>query len=328
MLSANRFESLNAMASSLRDWDVEFRPMAADTAPTDLMQARVGPIMISQLLTECRHAHLGASPANACSFALLTDADQTVRWCGESLGTDRIPLFAPMEDFAASVNGRFSVYTLSVDPEWLGQTAAWEQLVRQHGRAGYLRKHLLQPHPSAISHLRAVVSTACRELGNLASSAPGNASLASHIVSDIASALTTTIASSTKHSKNIAATARLRAVRRALAYVHDQPNRALSLDEICKTARVSERTLQRAFLEHFGVTPKSYIQTFRLNGVRGELLDHALSEIRVRDAAAKWGFWHMGEFSRVYRQLYGETPSQTLAHPGSRRIKIARQIES
>ncbi|UCD70375.1 MAG: helix-turn-helix domain-containing protein [Betaproteobacteria bacterium] len=35
--------------------------------------------------------------------------------------------------------------------------------------------------------------------------------------------------------------------------------------------------------------------------------------MRVREAAAKWGFWHMGEFSRVYRRLYGESPSQTLA---------------
>jgi AraC family ethanolamine operon transcriptional activator len=324
MFSANRFESLEAMASSLRDWDVEFHPMAADTAPTDLMQARVGPVMISHLLTECRHAHLGASPANAYSFALLADGDQAVRWCGESLGTDRIPLFAPMEDFAASVRGRFSVYTLSVDPKWLAQTAAWEQLLAHHGRAGDLRKRLLQPDPSAISHLRAVVGTACRELGSLTSSAPGNASIASRIVSDISSALTTTIASSTKQSKNIAATARLRAVRRALAYVHDQPNRALTVDEISKTAQVSERTLQRAFLEHFGVTPKSYIQTFRLNGVRGELLGHAPSEIQVRDTAAKWGFWHMGEFSRVYRQLYGETPSQTLASPGLRTRKTAR----
>ena len=328
MLSANRFESLEAMASSLRDWDLEFRPMAADTAPTDLIQVWLGPIMITHLSTECRHAHLGASPANAYSFALLADADQTVRWCGESLGTDRIPLFAPMEDFAASVSGRFSVYTLSVDPEWLSQTAAWDQMLTKHGRAGELRKRLLQPDPSAIAHLRSVVSTACRELRSLASLAPGNTSLGSHLVNDIASALTTTIASSKKQSKNITSAARLRAVRRALAYVHDRQKHALTLDEICKTAQVSERTLQRAFLEHFGITPKSYIQTIRLNGVRAELLDHAPSEIRVRDAAAKWGFWHMGEFSRVYRQLYGETPSHTLARAGSSTNEQAPQIRA
>jgi hypothetical protein len=219
MLLANRFESLDAMASSLRDWDVELRPMAADTAPTELMQARLGPVMISHLSTECRRVHVGASPANAYSFALLADADQTVRWCGEPLGTDRIPLFAPMEDFAASIGGRFSVYTLSVDPEWLSRTAGWEQLQTKIGHAGELRKHLLQPDPWAIAYLRVVVSAACGALENSDPSWPGDASLASHILSDVTSALTTAISTSSQQPQDIAAMAKLRAVRRALAYI-------------------------------------------------------------------------------------------------------------
>jgi len=101
-------------------------------------------------------------------------------------------------------------------------------------------------------------------------------------------------------------------VRRALAYAHDRQKHALTLDEICKTAQVSERTLQRAFLEYLGVTPKSYIQAIRLNGVRAELLDHAPSEIRVRDAAAKWGFWHMGQLAEDHRERSGESNSESL----------------
>lgn len=33
----------------------------------------------------------------------------------------------------------------------------------------------------------------------------------------------------------------------------------------------------------------------------------------VKSAALAYGFWHMGEFSWSYRDLFGELPSETLA---------------
>jgi hypothetical protein len=29
-------------------------------------------------------------------------------------------------------------------------------------------------------------------------------------------------------------------------------------------------------------------------------------------AAVEWGFWHFGEFSRAYKECFGELPSETL----------------
>ncbi|UCD68008.1 MAG: helix-turn-helix domain-containing protein [Betaproteobacteria bacterium] len=40
---------------------------------------------------------------------------------------------------------------------------------------------------------------------------------------------------------------------------------------------MSERTLQRAFLEHCGASPKTYLQAIRFQGVREALLGHAPS---------------------------------------------------
>jgi AraC family transcriptional regulator, ethanolamine operon transcriptional activator len=31
----------------------------------------------------------------------------------------------------------------------------------------------------------------------------------------------------------------------------------------------------------------------------------------VTQAASQWGFWHLGYFSRDYRKMFGELPSQT-----------------
>ena len=51
----------------------------------------------------------------------------------------------------------------------------------------------------------------------------------------------------------------------------------------------------------------------RLNGVRRDLKSRAHEAcVKVQDVAARWGFWHLSEFSRDYSAQFGELPSQTL----------------
>ena len=53
----------------------------------------------------------------------------------------------------------------------------------------------------------------------------------------------------------------------------------------------------------------AYINAMRLNGARRELMNR----LKVNEAANAWGFWHMGQFAKDYRKLFGELPSETLA---------------
>ena len=54
------------------------------------------------------------------------------------------------------------------------------------------------------------------------------------------------------------------------------------------------------------------LQTRQLNAVRRNLRASGPRGDTVRNVAARWGFWHMGQFARDYRNLFGELPSQTL----------------
>ena len=69
-------------------------------------------------------------------------------------------------------------------------------------------------------------------------------------------------------------------------------------------------TMERAFKEHFGVSPKRYLVLSRLSGARRDLIV-AADQRSITRIANEWGFWHMGKFAADYRKMFGQSPSAT-----------------
>jgi AraC family transcriptional regulator, ethanolamine operon transcriptional activator len=86
----------------------------------------------------------------------------------------------------------------------------------------------------------------------------------------------------------------------------------LYVSDLCRVAAVSERTLEYAFKEAMGLTPMTYLIRLRLHRVRQALLAGTQGSTTVSAEALNWGFWHFGEFSRAYKECFGELPSDTL----------------
>jgi AraC family ethanolamine operon transcriptional activator len=100
------------------------------------------------------------------------------------------------------------------------------------------------------------------------------------------------------------------ALERALQNIAEQPRAAMSVAELCERSACSLSTLERAFREYFGVSPKQYLTAQRLSGVRSSLLNPDNSR-NISDVAAAWGFWHMSKFACDYKRMFGELPSRT-----------------
>jgi AraC family ethanolamine operon transcriptional activator len=94
----------------------------------------------------------------------------------------------------------------------------------------------------------------------------------------------------------------------AVSHVGDH----LYVTDLCKAAGVSERGLEYAFKEVMGLTPVSYLIRLRLHRVRKALLAATHGTTTVSAEALNWGFWHFGDFSRTYKDCFGELPSDTL----------------
>lgn len=88
------------------------------------------------------------------------------------------------------------------------------------------------------------------------------------------------------------------------------PSRPLYSKELARQIGTSVRTLQSASLSVVGMSLHSYLRLRRLSQVRLQL---SMSAFSVKSAALANGFWHLGDFSRVYCRTFGEMPSQTLA---------------
>jgi methylphosphotriester-DNA--protein-cysteine methyltransferase len=103
---------------------------------------------------------------------------------------------------------------------------------------------------------------------------------------------------------------RAKRVARAIEFMENKMDKEMSIGRLCAETGTSWRTLSRGFKERFGIGPKAYFNRCRLGRVRSELLKGAASN-GVMNAANNWGFWHMGQFAKDYRNMFGELPSMT-----------------
>ncbi|MEH0689167.1 helix-turn-helix domain-containing protein [Vibrio cholerae] len=109
----------------------------------------------------------------------------------------------------------------------------------------------------------------------------------------------------------VVASQQQRIIQSAIDYVTQAPShRPITVSDLCQATHVSRRTLQYAFEHYCQVSPKQYIKRVRLNQVR-RALQAPLEDGSISDIAFRFGFYHMGEFGRSYRQLFGESPSHT-----------------
>ena len=107
---------------------------------------------------------------------------------------------------------------------------------------------------------------------------------------------------------------RRRGLNRALEYLRTADASRVSVADLCRVAQVSERTLRYAFRDELDLSPLAFLRRLRLHAARRELMNADGPLPRVTDVANRQGFLELGRFAAEYRRLFGELPSETLAH--------------
>lgn len=103
--------------------------------------------------------------------------------------------------------------------------------------------------------------------------------------------------------------ARLRAM---VEHVHRHVREPVTVADLATVSGLSVRSVQESFARVLGVSPLTFVREVRLDRVRQELLELDPQDVTVGDVARRWGFAHLGRFSAVYLDRFGEYPKQTL----------------
>lgn len=103
----------------------------------------------------------------------------------------------------------------------------------------------------------------------------------------------------------------VRVVRAVRSHLLRNAGASIAIPDLCAVAATSERTLRNASETVTGESPVAFLRAMRLNQVRRCLLS-AATPVRITEIGMKWGFLHMPQFSRDYRALFGELPSETI----------------
>ncbi len=101
-------------------------------------------------------------------------------------------------------------------------------------------------------------------------------------------------------------------LRRAREYIEANIQHPIIMADVCRSAGVGIRTLQRLFQRELNLSPTRYILARRLAAARQKLILSDPESNEVTSIALDHGFSHLGRFAGEYRRYFGEKPSDTL----------------
>ena len=172
---------------------------------------------------------------------------------------------------------------------------------------------VIATEPARWDALRATL----RDVLNLASHSPANlhqSGVIERIEESILLAvdLAMAAASPASEAKRLSLSHYLSLVGKFDEFVAVNAGRTLYSADVARQLGVSVRTLHNAVVAIRGMSMHRYMRLLRLWSVRQQLLRDTASQ-SIKAAALVNGFWHMGEFTALYREMFGETPQETLS---------------
>ena len=282
------------------DWQIDFRQLEAGRLKTQL-RLRFGEGVDLLAISMNRMVHqMGLPPKDAVTFGMPKRGAIHV-WASQRLRDDTILAFNGANGFEGVNGTAFSGLVVSLAKHQM------EQVADDLGLA--LPDHLMRQstaYPVASrDEFQALFSAAQPLL------ADPQAAFTKSQSSELSAQLLAAATSADPFRDRSSPARRGRALRRALDCIADHADEPIAVGEICAKTGIAWRTLERAFREEFGLGPKAYLNRFRLGRVRSALL-RAPPKAVIADCANEWGFWHMGQFAKDYKLMFGELPSQTL----------------
>jgi AraC-like DNA-binding protein len=293
------------MAEATAGWNLDWRQLDTGPLEASLLQVASANANYERVAFNRGFAQMSGSPSGRLTFGLIERTVGEIDWCRKTVSADDLLVFSPAGDNDCVSRPGF---------QGLERTAADLELPLTLGlyrQGGYA----IPIDSDAADGLRGIL----RRFDRAITTDPGDAEsrwIGGELEREIPVRLVQLLATRPAKKPPLVEEFRVRAARKARDYIDSNASEPPTIETVCRAAGVSWRSLNYAFRDIFGVTPKRYLEATRLDGVRKELHRRGPSA-RISDVANAWGFWHMGQFAADYRRQFGELPSETLQRVGS-----------
>ena len=292
-----KFNDLDQMIEVIQGWDLNFRliePGGFTGFVTQLISA-------DALISYARFGHglhqMGSTPPGYRTYVIPGRECLGFWWRGNQVTYNDLLIFPDSNELHSVSRNDFEVFTVSLQQDYI------ERLSENLGISTYQAGEVIPLELNRMAELREL---AYQIMGLSSNSRIDNA------IQDLAQGLLTCHARYTT-KKPVHSRKRDLAIERIVDYLNSNPATASNVDRLCQIARVSERTLQYAFRERFGIPPNTFIKRWKLNSARHMLIRSNPSTQTIAEVCTQVGFQHPSLFAQDYKYLFAELPSQTLA---------------
>ena len=303
-VSIVRAEDVDEFAESARGYRIKFMQIDKGPFVAEAVQTQLSGVLLTAAQYGRSLVHSGEPPSGKITFAVGTSR-LPAAWQGREFGSHALLIGKSGVEIDMVTQAGYGIATASFPLELVKATA--DSL------------GLTAPGPPSLivglerdkaNMLRAIFGAVFNE----AVARPYSVRAATWAFSkqeDLLRALLRCIRDPASKTKSVNNSERARVLKTALAAINDRPGESLTIGDLCLIARASERTLHYAFMQRFGLPPALYMKALRLNGARSDLRGEHEPTMKIADVANKWGFWHLGQFARDYREWFRELPSDT-----------------
>lgn len=310
LISQQHFSNFDVFSSAISGYDMEVKQIGRGAFSAYSQQLQYGPISISHFTSRIRIEASGMPPPGMRTFGVPTMNCQPFIWRDKQTSGNTIQIYRPETELAVITDPVFEAIDISLredDFNTLNNIWGFPDLARL-----IQRREMAVCEPSKMQELRKLLMYICSTIDKEPDRLQQDTTLQNLFCYRVPYLLAEALMTSTVYSGIATTEKRNNDLKAATDYIRSSTDKAISIQQLCQDTGINKRTLERAFLDKYGVTPKSYLKAFRLNDVYKSLLHSDPESTKVTDVALSHGYWHMSQFAADYRRQFGELPSVTL----------------
>ncbi len=304
------FTNFEVFSSVLKGYDLDLHQIDRGQFNGSLQQIQYGPVFINRISATRRFEVSGSPPPGLRTFGIPGENCLPFTWRNKISNGNSIQIYKPDTELEMITHPFFEAIDVSITED------AFNVLLQQWDLPALdkliAKREMVICNPEIMPLLRKTLQTICITVDNNPEQLNHNTDLQELIKVEIPYLLSQALMEAETQDIRTMPAKRSYALKTAIDYIQATPHDKISLNAFCAENNINKRTLQRAFLEHYGITAKSYAKAHRLNHAFKILSASDADATRISDIASSFGFWHMSQFATDYRRHFGELPSETL----------------